>query len=1053
MQPTKFIYQNNQAFSEALARLNTDQRAAVAAIEGPVLVIAGPGTGKTQVLTARIGNILLETDTQPHNILCLTFTDAGVTAMRERLLQWIGAEAHRVHIFTFHSFCNAIIQENVAQFGYREWQPLSDLEHVEIIRELMSELPSEHPLIRNKANIFYYERHLATLFDHFKEEGWEVTDVKRNIAQYIADMPTNSAYTYKVNTKQNKKGDLKQGEIDEETKKMSHLAVAADLYPRYLHKLQDRRRYDFNDMIAWVTRAFQQNAMLLRRYQEQYLYVLIDEYQDTNGAQNRLLQQLISYWDKPNIFIVGDDDQSIYEFQGARLKNLTDFYSAYKTDIELFVLKENYRSTQHILDTAGKLIQTNTRRIVNEIEGVTLQKVLHAKATFAQLPEKPFYTIYPNRTQEEIAIVQHIETLQKSGVELHEIAILYAQHRQAEGIIALLERRGIAYTTKRRMNVLDHPIIQQIRFILRYISIETAKPYSAEELLFKILHFDFWDIALSDLAKCAFWMVEQQEKNITVFWRDMLSDVDMLLIDSNLRFKNSDNIRNTGELLQQLFQTATNQSPLKLIEQLLNRTGIVSKIAAHADKKKLIQVVTSFFNFVESETQRNPRLTIARLLEMLDSMDANRLAVPLNDAMQSEKGVQLMTAHASKGLEFSYVFLPDCVKIRWENQQKQHQNQFKYPDTLTFSGEEDALEARRRLFYVAMTRAKAGLFLSSAQLDKDGKPLETTRFIAEIEDFIHSSTQNVAPNDVLAAQFDLLSEAPMPKIPYLEEEILETLLKNFRLSITSLNSFLQCPLGFYYEYILKIPRASSEAATFGTVMHVTLHRYFEDMLRNNHYFADTSVALEYFRAEMERKMGYFGMGSYRRFSERGAQHLKSFIQKYRPTWHRDVRLEAKLTNIPFKNVPLTGVIDKIEIKEKQILHLTDYKTGNFDAKKITRPSKKNPNGSIYWRQMVFYKLLTENHPTWRAYTVKSAAIDWIEPDEKGNFHYSTIEFELDDTLAMTKIITNAYEKIKTHDFFQGCKKKDCAWCNLQRQATWETRPASLVNEELEGLDD
>jgi DNA helicase II / ATP-dependent DNA helicase PcrA len=1053
MQSSKFIHQNNQAFSEALARLNEAQRAAVAAIEGPVLVIAGPGTGKTQVLTARIGNILLETDTQPHNILCLTFTDAGVTAMRERLLQWIGAEAHRVHIFTFHSFCNTIIQENIEQFGYREWQPLSDLEQVEIIRELMNELPSEHPLIRNKANIFYYERHLATLFDHFKKEGWSVATVKRDIQQYIADLPQKSAFVYKVKTKQNKKGDPKQGEIDEETKKMSHLVVAADLFPRYLQKLQDRRRYDFNDMIAWVTRAFQQNPMLLRRYQEQYLYVLIDEYQDTNGAQNHLLKQLISYWDKPNIFIVGDDDQSIYEFQGARLKNLTDFYTAYKADIEIFVLKENYRSSQYILDTAGKLIQTNTRRIVNEIEGVTLQKVLQANATFAALPEKPQYRLFPNRTQEEIAIVHHIETLQKSCVELHEIAILYAQHRQAEGIIALLERRGIAYTTKRRMNVLDHPLIQQIRFILRYISIEIAKPYSAEELLFKILHFDFWEIAMSDLAKCAFWKVEQQEKNITIFWRDMLSDIDMILINSNLRFKNSQNIINVGELLQQLFVTAINQPPLKLIEQLLNRTGIVSKIAVHDDKKKLIQVVSSFFNFVESETQRNPRLTIARLLEMLDSMDANSLAVPLNDAMQHEKGVQLMTAHASKGLEFGYVFMPDCVKSRWDTQQRQHHHQFKYPDTLTFSGEEDALEARRRLFYVAMTRAKAGFFLSSAQLDKEGKPLETTRFMDEIADFIVKSNENIDPKEVLSAQFDLLKEAPVSKIPFLEPDILDSLLKNFRLSITSLNSFLQCPLGFYYEYILKIPRASSEAATFGTVMHATLHRYFEDMLRNNHYFADTKVALEYFQVEMERKMGYFGASAYKRFSERGRQHLKAFIQKYRATWQRDVRLETKLTNIPLKNVPLTGVIDKIEIKEKQMLHLTDYKTGNFDAKKITRPTKKNPNGSIYWRQMVFYKLLTENHPNWRLHTVKTAAIDWIEPDEKGNFHYSLIEFEPEDATAMTKIIINAYEKIKSHDFFNGCQKKDCAWCNLQRQATWEMRPASLVNEELEGLDD
>ena len=187
------------AYLREFARLNEAQKKAVEHIEGPVLVVAGPGTGKTHILAARIGQILLKTDAQPHNILCLTFTDAGVRAMRQRLLTLIGPEAHGVHIFTFHSFCNNIIQDNLELFGRRDLEPLSDLERVELIRQILDELPLVHPLKKGRADVYFYENHLKSLFRQMKMENWTEVVVSEKIDEYLEDLPNREQYVYKVN--------------------------------------------------------------------------------------------------------------------------------------------------------------------------------------------------------------------------------------------------------------------------------------------------------------------------------------------------------------------------------------------------------------------------------------------------------------------------------------------------------------------------------------------------------------------------------------------------------------------------------------------------------------------------------------------------------------------------------------------------------------------------------------------------------------------------------------------------------------------------------------
>ena len=312
-------------FQKAYTHLNTEQRQAVDHIEGTVMVIAGPGTGKTQILAVRIGKILLDTDTQAHNILCLTYTDAATIAMRERLVKIIGPDAHRVNIFSFHAFCNQVIQDNLGYFGdYRQLEPITELEQVDLYKRLIAALPNDHILKRLKSDSNYEAGRLSNLFSLMKKENYKVEDILSAIQTHLSNLKNDESMYYKRSGKGYTKGDFKQKAYDEVLRKMNELEAGANLFPVFQNEMSKINRYDYDDMITWVIRAFENDENLLADYQERYHYFLVDEFQDTNGSQKRILDLLISFWgDEPNVFVVGDDDQAIYKFQGANLDNLS----------------------------------------------------------------------------------------------------------------------------------------------------------------------------------------------------------------------------------------------------------------------------------------------------------------------------------------------------------------------------------------------------------------------------------------------------------------------------------------------------------------------------------------------------------------------------------------------------------------------------------------------------------------------------------------------------------------------------------------------------------
>lgn len=1039
----------NEAFLQELERLNPAQRKAVEQIDGPVLVVAGPGTGKTHMLAARIGKILLDTDTRAYNILCLTFTDAGVRAMRQRLLQLIGPEAYRVHIYTFHSFCNTIIRDNLELFGRRELEPLSELERIDLIRAIIDELPYDHPVKRGRADIYFFEHHLFQLFKQMKTERWTVARMEEKIEEYLSELPNRREFIYQVSRGEFRKGELKEAKLKDVQRRMDRLRAACRLYPLYQEKMRQAQRYDYDDMILWVLEAFEKNESLLRAYQERYLYFLVDEYQDTNGAQNQLIHKLIEYWENPNIFIVGDDDQSIFEFQGARLKNLVDFYEVFEEKIELVMLKNNYRSSQLILDASSALIRHNEKRIVNNLRGLTIKKILDAHhPDFSHKKVLPKVNIYANRQQEMVDIVQQIECLQDQGSPLDQVAVIFAKHRQAEGLLLLLEKKQIPYAVKRELNILQLPIIKNLRMLLAYLWRESQQAFSGEDLLYKILHFSYLNIDSIDLAEVSLALAGMDRHN-RPHWRRLIGKPKML---EDLGVEATEPILHFSHFIRESLRQIYLLSLPAFVERVINRSGLLKYYLQEPDRASQIEVLKTFMDFVRTESIKDASLDLGDLQEMMDKMEANRLSIPLQRNQAQEEGVQLLTAHSAKGLEFRTVFIIDCIKDHWEPSTRASNFRFQLPDTLTYSGEEDALEARRRLFYVSMTRAQEQLYLSYSLQNDKGKDLDHTIFIDELRSQANLEVEEkVVAGEALteALTLHLLEQEP-PVVSVFEKEAVARLLDGFVLSISSMNRFLSCPLSFFYEYILRVPSQPSEAALYGTAMHNSLQRLFEQMLGSRQkWFPETGVLIRLFEQEMNRLQGGFSQKGYERKLELGKNQLRRYYQKNISAWPRQTRAEYAIRNVEIDGVPLTGIIDRLDWVDDQQVRIVDYKTGTPAARKVKPPTPARPYGGTYWRQLYFYQLLYRQSEI-NQQPARQGVISFLDPNRDGVLEEHVLTFEEEHSIFIRQLILDTYQKIMDQQFFEGCNEPGCVWCQFLKK---NVDIDSFSEPEIEELDD
>ncbi|MDZ4747191.1 MAG: ATP-dependent DNA helicase [Saprospiraceae bacterium] len=1022
-------------FEEKLNSLNTNQRHAVDAIEGPVMVIAGPGTGKTEILSLRIGNIIQKTDTPPSGILCLTYTDAASSEMRHRLIEYIGPEAYKIHVSTFHGFCNLVIQENPGVFQQaRELEPISEIERFKLLQKLIDSFDETHQLKKFKGLTYSDWKRLHELFMTMKKENWKPEFMHRQIEEYIERMRHSEEFIYKRKTGEFKVGDLKIKDFTEKVlNRMDVLKAAVNEYDHYNALMAAEGKYDFEDMLLWVNDTFDTNPDLLANYQERFLYFLVDEFQDTNGIQMSILSKLIDHeWlEQPNIFVVGDDDQAIFRFQGANVENLISFHTKYQP--EVILLEENYRSSQLILDAARVIMDPVEESAMKQI--LEKNKKLLASGKHSTHDLRVHINEYPTPTYENADIFHQLKRWHE---EKHDgsFAVLYTKHELGRELGQALKGASIPFQIAKTVDALNHQLISHLVDILTCINQLSEGANNNDAQLYRVLHLTYLEPRPYDLQKIMLAFTGKDRKDTTSFY-GWISDPAKLDL---LSLRDRPWIERIAKLLDESITAYHSMTLMSFVEWVTHHYGMMPWVLKQPEKFTHLYALKTFYTFIDLEASGKASFRIPDLLEICNLMKSYDIRLPIQSLAPPPKGIFLSSLHGAKGLEYEKVVIKNITENEWEKKRAYNQ-MFSLPDNLVRqqslsthieSGADINDQDRRRLLYVGMTRAKYDLTLTHARKKDDGKDLVPSLYLTEIQN---------ANKDVIAHKPEIDENLQAEYLVYLmsgeqradlllDEAEIQDRVKNFVLNVSALNKYLECPLAFYYEKILVIPSGQQVYLIFGTGLHEALQLLFRKKFEERELAAGKEYLLRIYELYMDRHKHRLTAKEAMDYTTYGKMVLDKYYDHYNATWSEDIQYdtEYKIKDIHIQGVPVSGFIDRIDKRDHSII-VYDYKSGKTDkfSKKLKRPDDKDPVGGDYWRQMVFYDLMLSQDLKYRSH-MDHSWLQALEPEKDGSFKQHRVNVTDEDRTLVTGQILDTYQKIQAMEFTKGCGK--CQWCEM-----------------------
>jgi DNA helicase II / ATP-dependent DNA helicase PcrA len=985
------------AFFEAYGRLNAAQKEAVDAIEGPVMVIAGPGTGKTQILTLRIANILLRTQTRPENILALTFTESGAKAMRERLHMYIGSAAYKVGIFTFHAFAQRLISDHpdayVRVIGGR---PATDLEKVALIETILE--GKDIQLLRPMGNPAYYVAPIMRTISELKKEYISPDTLASIVAQQEKELLAIEQFHVKGAHKGKVRGEY--------TKKESAIAKNKELlaiYRQYESLLRGAKLYDFEDMIVETVEALEKNENMLRDLQETYHYVLADEHQDVNGSQNRILELLCSYHDHPNIFVVGDEKQAIYRFQGASLENFLYFEDIFP-HTKTIALTENYRSGQTILNAAHSLVSVEDGPLKE------LRVPLIAKAVPTSTVEERAFS---HQAIEDETLVQKIKEL-LSLFPPQEIAVIVRTNKEVELFASLLRKEGIAIEASADGDILDHPITHAVMSF-----VDAVTQSHNESALFSLLHASFWGISPDDLIRIARARSYDQSLYRILASRELLSSLGVQHIEAAL---------NVAATLTEARENGVTQSPHRILESLLRKSGFLEYVMKQ-DPIEGARVVRRIYDEIEEMVLQNSVATLEDVSRVFALHREHRLPLNAPYIANNKNAVQVLTAHKSKGLEFTAVFIPHAVDSVWGGASRR--NYFDIPLTKHLKADEFQKEDdERRLLYVAMTRAKKMLYFSHAETTTDGRELIASRLLEDIDE-THKTHVMVDKEEQLFDPLSALTKsAPNPPV---DAALFAAHLQERGLSATALNNYLRSPWDYVYRNVLRIPEVQTLPLQFGTALHGVM-----EWVSGVYASTKTMPTPTQVKTALESQLARLPLtnAEFTQLHEKGFAALLAFVQHMGASMPQESKVEFALhvslpTGLPeFPEVTLTGKLDRLDFDpEGRVVQVVDYKTGKPKTRNEIEGKTKSSNGD-YKRQLTFYALLLSLYDDER-YACKTGRLSFVEPDAKGVIHEELFLITTEEIEALKAEIIAVVRSLISGDFLlQPCSPDDTEYYQL-----------------------
>ncbi len=760
-------------FEKQYQTLNPAQKEAVDAIEGPVMVVAGPGTGKTQILALRIGNILQKTDIKPNGILCLTFTNAAVEAMKKRLTRYIGETAEEVGIFTFHSFGMKVIEEHFRELGFPQAPTL--LEDTEAVIFFDGILQSrEWEYLRPRADTARYFQDLKSLISILKRERMSSDEFQTAIEKEIKFL---SEREESFSTRGPSKGQLKK-EVEREIEGLKRSLEIVTFLEIYDQEKKAKDMLDYDDVLECLVKLVETNEDALAEIRERYLYVLVDEHQDSSLVQNEFLAKVWGTVERPDIFVVGDDRQLIYGFSGASV----EYFKGFKKNFpgaKLIPLVDNYRSTQVILDASHTL----------------LKSVMSDEKLISQSSEHhPIRLIEADTARAEIKAAGM--DIKEKKLPPDDCAILVPKNRQVREALVILHEMGLPVATLEALNLFDQPEMQALIRVLKVIDTGEARS----------LALSFFDPCSGIAPIDAHRFIAGE--NMRNFSFDTLQERAMYS-SANLFGENSIDV-----WIQKLISWKEVSKELSL-EVLVKKVG--SELCGGKAEGLVMgeDLVSTLLDLLTKRMEREPGLTLGGFITHLGRLELYGEHVPL--ITTPKEGVHVLTMHSSKGLEFEYVWIAHVDERSLAGGKKVA---FTLPESIAEKVEERDVDAIKRKLYVAITRAKRFCTLSYALESKSGREQALAGIIDELPSEVFHRERVTGGDAQNTEAKDRAEIAALVKGKYADRY----------LSVSLLNNFFECPWKWYFNNLLGVPQAPSLSLEFGSLVHgaidaiLNLHR-------------------------------------------------------------------------------------------------------------------------------------------------------------------------------------------------------------------------------------
>lgn len=969
---------SEEVFNKLYSKLNPKQKEAVDTIDDPVMVIAGPGTGKTTILTLRIANILRkQTGIPASGILALTYTDSGVKRMREKLKEIIGNVAYDVEINTFHSFASAMIAEYPSHFIHLERQKqMTDVDQELLIREIIC--ASKFKDLRPPGRPDAYLYSILQAIDESKREALSPKDLREFAEKEITRIEKDEN---SISTRGVTKGKLK-ADAEDFIKKAKKTLLLADIYERYEEVKKERLFRDYNDLIIELLSTLHKDELFLRLLQERFLYILVDEHQDTNDAQNLVIALISEFFEVPNLFIVGDEKQAIFRFQGASVENFLKLRKKWPA-MKLISLDTNYRSHQSILDASFKMIEENYDE--NEHEDLRIKLTAGGKEKSKQID----IVTGENTIAMEDYLVKEVQTLRQAEPEAT-IAIIVRRNRDLERVLGLLEANQIAVSSERSIDIFHHPIGATFFNLIEYLLDPTR---------------------------------------IDAFGRTLAAGMWGLTFDQSVEIFREMRAGKSGEVGEKI-------PALNILREKMLDAGSIAFIIEAAEVSGFSTLVTSDPTYVhvwrgivtlaESLAREgsitNPSELLAALLAYKQSAEMRAVKVSVG---APDLPIRAMTAHGSKGMEFDYVFLPYANDEAWMGRARG--SSFVLPEK---SSNGSDMKDTRRLFYVALTRARKHVTVLVAKEESDGKELAPLRFISELES---KSINNIHLERINKPATRITSKENKRDAALLS--LAKKTLMDSGLSVTGLNHFLECPNKFLYESILKMPQAPSVSSTKGTAMHEALAHIWESEDRNVESIEkmikdittrsiDGSLLPVFekdsIKAVIEVDAPIIAKALEEHFSSRG----QIYVEKWMRAQYGYVYSGEHYT------IPLHGRLDAI-LDKGEVIAVYDYKTKLSMSVNEIKGETKNSDGS-YFRQLAYYKLLVSADKFYRGRKSEYSLV-FVTPDKKGRCPIITLPVLDSDVKDLEEKIKSLLESVWSGQIIKStCEVEGCEHCALRR---------------------